>query len=151
MQSNRAEYYKNYYRQHRDRYRAIKAHRQKNDIDYRLRSVLRTIVARCESPRHVSYRWYGGKGIRNFLTLDDLKALWLRDGADKMVRPSIDRASSDDDYEFSKCCFRELRDNQERAWVDKEARAAAIRDGLKARSVRTHRHPVALYRSKVHQ
>lgn len=129
---DRREYHQKYYAANKARIAGQKAQRQKLDLDYRLRILLRTIVQRCESPRHVSYRWYGGKGIRNFLTLD-IKTLWLRDGADNMVKPSIDRASSDDDYEFSKCCFRELKNNQERAWIDKEARTAAIRAGRQTR------------------
>lgn len=129
--NDRRAYHKQYYRDHKAHLAKIKADRQKHDLDYRLRSILRTIVQRCENPRHTSYRWYGGKNIKNFLTLDDLKILWHRDGAANMTKPSIDRESATDNYEFSKCCFRELADNQKRGWANKAARAQAIQDGMK--------------------
>jgi hypothetical protein len=108
----------------------------KTSLDYRLRAVLRTIVQRCEDPRHVGYRWYGGKGIKNFLNFDMLKFMWIRDGADQMKKPSIDRRNSDLHYTFGNCRFIELRTNQERSWKNKQARTQAIRKGMEA-----HSHP----------
>lgn len=84
---------------------------QKSSLDYRLRAILRTIFQRCYDPGHTSYKWYGGRGIRTTLTFKQLKTLWLRDGADRMRKPSIDRNHRDDNYEFSKCKFMELAAN----------------------------------------
>lgn len=109
--SDRKQYHRDYYWTHRDHLRQIKAERQKHDLDYRLCAILRTIVQRCEDPRHTSYKWYGGRNIKNFLTLDDLKFLWERDGAEKMHKPSIDRNHRDDNYELSRCKFIEHADN----------------------------------------
>lgn len=114
---DRKQYHHQWYNKNRERLRGIKAWRQKHDLVYRLRSILRTIQQRCEDPRHASYKWYGGRGIQNFLTFDDVRFMWERDGAGKMAKPSIDREDRDDDYTFDNCCFRELKDNQQRAWA----------------------------------
>lgn len=112
----------------------------KRSLTYRLRALLRTIKQRCYDPRHSSYKWYGGKGIKNFLTLKQLRILWRRDGAAEMLKPSIDRRESNDDYTFENCFFNELGHNQQRAWEKKEERTKAIRDGMdKARLPRRSR------------
>ncbi len=132
--NKRAEYSRRYYREHKAEMAAKKAWLQKHDLDYRLRSILRTIIQRCNDPRHASYRWYGGKGIKNHLTLDDLKLMWRRDRADKMRKPSIDRQSANDDYALSNCCFRELRENQQRGWAaNRETHSAAIGEVVRER------------------
>ena len=112
--SDRVEYQREYYRTHKAELAAVKAYRQKHDLNYRLRTVLRTIDQRCNDPRHASYRWYGAKGIQNFLTFEDVKYLWFRDNAAAMKRPSLDRRNSSDDYNFDNCRFMELYDNQKR-------------------------------------
>jgi len=66
---------------------------------------------RCENPNCPSYKWYGAKGIKFCLTLDEVKQLWFRDKAYEMNRPSIDRKKSDVDYCFSNCRFVELEVN----------------------------------------
>jgi hypothetical protein len=115
MANDRRAYHKAYYWRHKPHLAAIKADRQKHDLDYRLRAVLRTIVQRCDDPRHTSYKWYGGKGIKNFLTFEDVRVLWLRDGAREMKRPSIDRIDSADDYTFDNCQFIEHAENVRKA------------------------------------
>lgn len=69
------------------------------------------IYDRCNDPKHQSYAYYGGKGIEKRISLSELKELWFRDGADKMVRPSIDRKDSDGHYEYSNCQWMEYTDN----------------------------------------
>ena len=86
-----------------------------SSLDYRLRAILRNIVQRCNDPRFVGYKYYGGKGVHNFLKLSDLKFLWKRDGADKMKRASIDRLDSNGHYELSNVRFIPLADNIRRA------------------------------------
>jgi len=91
------------------------AERMKTDLDYRLRKLLNTIHARCESGKgRKDWQYYGGKGIKNFLTFEDVKYLWFRDNAAAMKRPSLDRRDSSDDYNFDNCRFMELYDNQQR-------------------------------------
>lgn len=53
---------------------------------------------RCNNPKHDSYPYYGGKGIKFCLTLQDTELAWKRDGADLMKKPSIDRLDSTKDY-----------------------------------------------------
>lgn len=91
------------------------AERMAGDLDYRLRKLLNTINARCHSGKgRTDWKWYGGKGIKNFLTFEDVRVLWLRDGAREMKRPTIDRIDSTDDYTFDNCRFIEHAANVRR-------------------------------------
>lgn len=67
---------------------------------------------RCNNPNRTGYSYYGGKGIKFLLTLDEIKKLWFRDNANKMKRPSIDRKDSSKDYIYDNCQFIELLKNQ---------------------------------------
>ena len=66
---------------------------------------------RCSNPKDISYKWYGGKGIKCLLTRDDIKLIWFRDKAAAMDRPSIDRIDSAKDYTLDNCRFIELVEN----------------------------------------
>jgi hypothetical protein len=68
------------------------------------------VYTRC----HDSGGKYYLKGIKNFLTKDDVKYLWDRDYAEGMKEPSIDRRDADGHYTLENCRFIELRDNIER-------------------------------------
>lgn len=70
--------------------------------------VLDWIRARCSNPR---YKNYYGKGIKCLLSLDDLKDIWVRDNADSMDKPSIDRIDNDGHYTYDNCRFIEHREN----------------------------------------
>ena len=92
-----------------------KSHQKyKHDLFYRLSALLRTIKHRCESPKHSSYRWYGARGIKNHLILEDLLVLWARDKAWTQTRPSVDRRDRDGDYCFDNCEFVPLKENLKR-------------------------------------
>ena len=69
---------------------------------------------RCDNPNYQGYKWYGGKGIKSFLTLEDVKSLWFRDKAYQLKKPSIDRINSNGNYQVSNCRFIELSENSKR-------------------------------------
>jgi hypothetical protein len=67
--------------------------------------------ARCNNPKINNFHRYGGRGIKCLLTKDEAKALWVRDGADDMKRPSLDRINADGHYEMANCRFIEQAEN----------------------------------------
>lgn len=69
------------------------------------------IHSRCNNPNKDNYKYYGGRGIKNYITKEDLTALWFMDKAYLMQKPSIDREDNDGDYTFSNCQFIELAKN----------------------------------------
>lgn len=78
----------------------------------RLAVILNNIEGRCwEFSDMRSFSRYGGRGIKNFLTLNDLRFLWERDSAGTMIRPSIDRKNADGHYAVGNCRFIEFGDN----------------------------------------
>ena len=68
---------------------------------------------RCNDITHDHYKYYGGKGIKFYLTSKEGKVLWLRDKAYLMKNPSIDRKDINKDYTFDNCRFIELGKNVE--------------------------------------
>lgn len=94
-------------------------------LEYRLKCVLAGIIGRCTDPKIREYRWYGARGIKNFLTLEHLFYLWHRDNAASMKRPSIDRKKSRRDYSIGNCRFIESSENTKRSWANREARLSA--------------------------
>lgn len=76
--------------------------------------VLCGIRARCYTPSCSSFRWYGLKGIENYLSLKDVKHLWFRDKAYLMQKPSIDRIDREGHYTLENCRFIELSQNLSR-------------------------------------
>ena len=129
----RREYYKKnkekwrgYYKRNRDEKLRKKAERYANDPEYRIRVNadtkkyhaehpwlvhFRDAQQRCNNPNDISYKWYGGKGIRMLLTALEVELLYKRDHANKLKRPSIDRINPDGDYHFGNCRFMELSEN----------------------------------------
>lgn len=83
-------------------------------LERRLARVLHNIEGRCSYPGTNRFEYYGGRGIQNFLTLDDLKRLWRRDRAKRLKRPSIDRIDPKGHYIFENCRFIELAENSAR-------------------------------------
>ena len=72
---------------------------------------LKAAKSRCNNPNRKDYKYYGGKGIRMLLTRAGITFLWIRDHADQMKRPSIDRINPHGDYSFRNCRFMELSGN----------------------------------------
>lgn len=69
------------------------------------RLTYRRAKERCNYPKHKSYKYYGGKGIRLLMTPDDFKYLWFRDKAYSMNDPTIDRENSNKDYTVDNCRY----------------------------------------------
>ncbi len=72
-------------------------------------TVLHRIKIRCRRSE-----WYKKMNIQCFLTHKETKTLWIRDKADTMKRPSIDRVDNTKGYMFDNCRFIELEDNVNR-------------------------------------
>ena len=80
----------------------------------RLRQCWNNLLKRCNNPRHATYRYYGGRGIKNFLTFEELKSLWERDNAAGMRKPSLDRVDSSRHYVLENCRIIEQSENSAR-------------------------------------
>jgi len=66
---------------------------------------------RCNDKNASNYKYYGGKNIKFFLTVEEVKILWFRDKADKMKYPQLSRQNHNNNYIFNNCSFIEKRDN----------------------------------------
>ena len=78
---------------------------------YPEKRILNTINQRCNNVNHDAYKYYGLKGIKNFLTLEDIKFLMKRDNYHNIDKPSIDRLNSNKNYTLDNCRFIEQGKN----------------------------------------
>jgi hypothetical protein len=85
----------------------------------RILNILANIRKRCDNPKNSHYHRYGGRGIKNLLSYDDVLSLWKRDKASTMKQPSIDRIDVNGNYELSNCQFIEMRENTRKELVRK--------------------------------
>lgn len=83
-------------------------------LEKRILKLINNINSRCNNDKDVKYKFYGGKGIKNFLNLEDIIYLWKRDSAEKMKQPSIDRIDSNGHYRIENCRFIEMSENRTR-------------------------------------
>ena len=72
---------------------------------------LNQINQRCYNPKLSHYKYYGAKGIQNYLTYEDMSFLYDRDNVEHMKHPSIDRMYADKDYVIGNCQWLELGEN----------------------------------------
>ena len=75
-------------------------------------TALHGIHDRINNKNNPEYHRYGGRGIKCYLTKDEIKELWFRDKAYEMKIPTIDRINNDGNYEFKNCRFLEKSKNQ---------------------------------------
>lgn len=68
-----------------------------------IRQTFHNIHTRCNYKKDIKYKFYGGRGIKNLLTIDDLTYLWWRDSASEMKQQSIDRIDSNSNYSLKNC------------------------------------------------
>jgi len=66
---------------------------------------------RCTWTKDPQWHRYGGRGIKFIMTSNQVKELWVRDKANLMDRPSLDRINNDGNYEFDNCRFIENKIN----------------------------------------
>ena len=104
------EYKQRYYQKNKDKY--TKRHFEyRNSHHGKIIQILTNINSRCYNPKTSSFKYYGAKGIENYLSYNDLDYLWERDKAGALKCPSIDRLYSDKDYTLENCQFIELVEN----------------------------------------
>ena len=121
---------KKYYEKHKDE--ILK--RAKNNLEYKQRQKDRRVLerkekpwvqhlysarARCNNPKLKSYKNYGGRGIKCYLTREDIKFLWLRDKAWLLKKPSIDKKDNNWHYVLDNCRFIEFIDNVKKGNLDR--------------------------------
>lgn len=71
-----------------------------------------SILGRCGNGKSSKkLKYYGGKGIKNYLTIDNLKFLWFRDKAYLMKKPTIDRKNPNKNYILRNCRYLERNKN----------------------------------------
>jgi len=99
---NKARYHMNK-EKHKDNLRA-------NWIERPWLKTLCNVRSRCLNKGHEYFK----RGIKNLLTAEDVKNLWIRDKAHLLAHPSIDRKEGSKDYTFDNCRFIELADNKRR-------------------------------------
>lgn len=75
------------------------------------KKTLVVIKQRCNNPNNKSYKDYGAKGIRCYLSEDDCETLYLRDKAYLMKYPTIDRLNHKGDYTLDNCRYIEKGQN----------------------------------------
>ena len=106
-------YTKNEHRQNRCR-SCLKKHKAKYDYENPWITCLNAARGRCRNKFNHAYEKYGARGIQCMLSIEEIKELWMRDGADGMDVPTIDRIDPDGDYKFSNCRFVEKTFNSSR-------------------------------------
>lgn len=84
---------------------------KRRQLKYPWKSSYFNAKSRCSCKKHSSYEEYGGRGIKFILTMDEVVALWNRDKAFLLKKPSLDRKNSNGNYEFLNCRFIELSEN----------------------------------------
>ena len=94
--------------------------RKNNPFMARISCLFTGIKERCRNKNNTSYKYYGKRGIKCYLTFKDLIFLWRRDNANKLRFPSIDRIDNDGSYIRTNCRFIERAENSRKSWRDRK-------------------------------
>lgn len=92
-------------------------YKERHPLKYKLHKRLSVIRQRCKNKKYKDYRWYGGRGIKCFLSTKDLLEIWFRDNAEMMKKPSVDRINNDGNYTLENCRFIESIENLKRRYA----------------------------------
>ncbi len=82
------------------------------DRQRKVRRVHNNVWHRCCYPKTNGYERYGAKGIQCSISVEELEEIWVRDKADDMQQPSIDRINHDAHYTKENCRFIELSEHR---------------------------------------
>lgn len=109
----------------------MKAEYPGSKVINKIKTTWHGINQRCNNPKRLGYKHYGGKGIKNKITINELYFLWIRDQAHLMKRPSIDRIDSNGDYCIANCQFLELKENTLKCRRERELRIYKRTNGIR--------------------
>ena len=115
----RKKFQKWYQATHRDIIRSNNKKWKKLHPRYvRMRGNYDGIRGRCNNPNIPSYKWYGGRGIKCFLTWDQYLYLMSSKKVHNMKCPSIDRIDNNGNYSVDNCRVIERSDNSKNRYHD---------------------------------
>ena len=97
---------------------------RRSSCNFHLKRRLWWINQRCNNKKNKMYKNYGGKGIKNLLTLKDIKFLWDRDNASQFNYPTIDRIDSSKSYFLNNCRFLEKAINEK---IGRESKMLSVK------------------------
>lgn len=92
--------------------------------------MLSSIKQRCENPNAKRYHRYGGRGIKNLISREDINFLWDRDNASSLKNPSIDRIDNDGNYILDNCQIIEKRLNSSKDMKKRQVSQIDINDNI---------------------
>ena len=82
----------------------------KRDVKKQKRNLWSSMLQRCNNPKNIAYKWYGGRGIRvckEWHKYDNFH----KDMGDRPEGYQLDRIDNDGDYKLSNCRWVTARDN----------------------------------------
>ena len=72
---------------------------------------LKSTRQRCNDKNASNYKWYGAKGIKCLLTIEDIKYLWNRDKTWLFKEAHLSRNIHDESYYLDNCYFSSKKEN----------------------------------------
>jgi len=75
---------------------------------------------RCLNKNSKDYKNYGGRGIKFFLSIEEIKYIWFRDNARFLKMATIDRIDNNGDYELNNCRFIEKSENSRKSMRERQ-------------------------------
>jgi hypothetical protein len=71
----------------------------------------KAVRQRCNDKNANNYKYYGGRGIKCYLTTEDIKFLWFRDKAYLMKEAHLSRKNHNKNYILNNCFFSNKNQN----------------------------------------